>query len=89
MRLSFQMMTLQEFAFKDTGPVTQVVVPVCTRQTRSSTFFPAPGFYWKFKPLRRSNFLPVPFRAPQLGESIQAVQTERSHLGETRALNEN
>lgn len=84
------MMTLLEFAFQDTGPATRVTGSVRTCQTRNSSFFAAPVFYWKFRSLVSAvPTLSVLDRNPQLGVSVLTVQTERSHLGKPRALNEN
>lgn len=81
----FQMMTLLEFAFKDTGPATRVTGSVCTCQTRSACFFAAPVFHWKFRSLCFPSFSVLVHSSV----STQTVQTERSHLGKLGALNEN
>ncbi len=53
----FQMITLLEFAFKDARPATQVPGSVCTCQTRNTSFFVTPVFYWKFRSLCCSDLL--------------------------------
>lgn len=83
----FQMMTLLEFAFKDTGPATRVTGSVCTCQTRNTSF--SPVFYWKFRSLSCSKFLSVLIHNPGPGISIQTEQTAQNHLGKPGALNEN
>ena len=85
----FQMMTLLEFAFKDTGPATRVTGSVCTCQTRSTSYFPAPVFYWRLRSLSCSKSLSAPVHNLLPSVSVQTVQTEESHLGKPRALNEN
>lgn len=81
------MVTLLEFALKDAGPATRVTGSVCTCQTHNQ--FAAPVFYCRIRSCCCSKVLSVLVHNPQLGVSIQTVQTEQSHLAKLRAFNKN